>query len=226
MTKIITLGFISPNFCFEKLESPSFDDLLDVFEDRMRNWYLLPALKLLGIQHCQIAAVSLLISYFEGIEIYLVGEDSEGKSAKFFANGFLKVFKVSGVGDELMKKVANAMHKHARCGVAHDSMFRNRVFFSETYHKPILVTCPKKNGVFDTGGDIESIVINPTYFYKSIQAHFDLYIQKLREGTDLVLKQNFEAIVDLKWALNEPDRVIGMTESEFYSTLLKEGLGT
>ena len=184
----------------------------------MRNWFLLPASTLLGIQHCQIAAVSLLISYFEGIEIYLVGEDSKGRSGFFFANGFLKVFDVSGVGEDLMKKVANAVYQHARCGFVHDAMFRNRVFFSEIPSKPILVTWPKKNKVFDTEGDMESIVINPTRLYESIQAHFNRYIKTLREGTDPALKHSFEAVVKLKWALDEPDRVIGMTTDEFHKT--------
>jgi hypothetical protein len=40
-------NFISPNFGPEKLESPTYEDLIDVFEDRMRNWFLLPAARFL-----------------------------------------------------------------------------------------------------------------------------------------------------------------------------------
>ena len=63
-------NFISPSFGPEKLESPTYEDLIDVFEDRMLNWFLLPAARLLEIPNCQIAAVVLLITYFEGIAIY------------------------------------------------------------------------------------------------------------------------------------------------------------
>jgi hypothetical protein len=217
MPKKTTENFISPNFSYEKLESPSFNDLLDVFEDRMRNWLLLPASKLLKIPHCQIASVSLLFGYFEGIEIYLTGKDSKGKSGEFFTNAFLKVFDIDTTNEKLMKKVTNSIYEQARCGFAHDAMFRNRVFFSEVHPKPILVTMPKKNGVFDTAGKIESIVINPVRFYQSIQIHFDRYIKDLREGSNLELKSSFEAAVNLKWALTEQDRAIGMTEAEFYN---------
>lgn len=54
------------SFAYEKLKSPTYDDLIDVFEDRMRSWFLLPAARFLEIPHYQIAAVGLLITYCEG----------------------------------------------------------------------------------------------------------------------------------------------------------------
>jgi len=76
----------------------------------------------------------------------------------------------------------------------------------------------EKNGVFDSSGQVESIVINPSRFYESVRVHFDGYVKKLREGSDLSLKQAFEAAVNLKWAPDEKDRFIGMTEDEFNKT--------
>jgi len=210
--------FISPNFDFKKLESPSYEDLVDVFEDRMRNWFLLPAQRLLELPYCQIAAVALLISYFEGIEIYLTGQDSKNKSTEFFANGFFKVFSIDRSGAALSKGITDSIYEQARCGFAHDGMFRNRVFFSDKRPEPLLVTWPKKNGVFDTTGRVESIVINPSRFFDSIRVHFDGYIKQLRGGSDPVLKQAFETAVNLKWGLEEKDRAIGMTEDEFNKT--------
>lgn len=90
--------------------------------------------------------------------------------------------------------------------------------FSATPLMPILVTWPKKNGVFDTAGNMESIVINPARLYESIQIHFNRYVKTLREGTDPALKSSFETAVKLKWALDEPDRVIGMMADEFHKT--------
>jgi len=210
--------YISPNFTHEKLESPNYDDLVDVFEDRMRNWLLFPASVLLDSQHCQIAAASLMISYFEGIEIYLVGEDSKNQSGNFFVNAFNKVFDVSTEDERLMEKIAYAIYSQARCGFAHDAMFRNRVFFSEIPKKPILVTWPKKNGEFDTNGELESIIINPRLLFKSIEIHFNRYIDQLREGSNQELSLAFQKAVELKWGLDEPDRVIGLTEDEFHKT--------
>src|SRR4030042_2600450 len=87
----VTLNFISPSFGHEKLESATYEDLVDVFEDRMCHWFLKPAERLLELPHCQIAAVALLITYFEGIAIYLSGKDSKNRSFEFFADGFSKV---------------------------------------------------------------------------------------------------------------------------------------
>lgn len=141
-----TCNFISPNFTHEKLESPSYNDLIDVFEDRMRNWFLLPAQHLLEIPHCQIAAVALLIAYFEGIAIYMSGKDSKNRSPEFFASGFSKVFRIEHDGKESSRIVAQAIYEQARCGFAHDGMFRNRVFFSDVPSKRSLCHFPKRMG--------------------------------------------------------------------------------
>lgn len=208
--------FISPSFTHEKLEAPTYADLVDVFEDRVRNWLLLPARKLLDTPNAEIAAVGLLVSYFEGIEIYITGEDSRNKSAEFFARGFQRVFKVQGQDPEFSRKIAEAIYAQARCGFAHDGMFRNRVFFSRVHPKPILVTWPRINGVFNISGQVESIVINPPRFYDSIETHLNRYVKELREATDGETKCGFEAAVALKWGLDEPDRWIGLTEDEFF----------
>jgi hypothetical protein len=215
MTKHIFNNYISPTFTHEKLESPSYDDLVDVFEDRMRNWFFFPASKLLEIPNCEIAAVALLLNYFEGIEVYLTGKDSKRNSAKFFENCFRKVFDIRAPDPHISKRISSAIYSQARCGFAHDGMFRNRIFFSHERPEPILVTWPKKDGALDKSGDVESVVINPIQFFESIVTHFDRYIRKLRDGTDEQAMRAFEIAVRDKWRLDEPPRAIGMTEAEF-----------
>lgn len=215
--KYITLNFISPNFGHEKLESATYEDLVDVFEDRMRNWFLMPAEHLLETPHCQIAAVALLMAYFEGIAIYLSGKDSKNKSFEFFEKGFSKVFPIQHYDKNADSAIHRAIYNQVRCGFAHDGMFRNRIFFSDVPSKPLIISFPKKNGTLNTT-QIESIVINPRLFFESIKNHFEDYLKNLRTGTGATIKQSFDAIVKLKWALDEGDRAIGMTEEEFYTT--------
>lgn len=93
-----TLHFVSPSFTYEKLESRRFSDLVDVFEDRMRGWLLNPAKHLLSLPHGAVAAVSLSMTYFEGIEIYHSGEDSSNRSKGFFRRGLQRVFGVAPNG--------------------------------------------------------------------------------------------------------------------------------
>lgn len=215
--RYVTLSFISPNFGHEKLTSATYEDLVDIFEDRMRNWFLMPAERLLEIPHCQIAAIALLISYFEGIAIYLSGKDSKNRSFEFFAAGFSKVFSCENEDQDSSRTIARAIYDQARCGFAHDGMFRNRVFFSDVPSQPLLISFPKKNEVLDLS-QVESIVINPFRFYESIRIHFEGYLKSLRDGSDKAIKQAFETTVKLKWALDEKDRAIGMTEEEFFGT--------
>jgi hypothetical protein len=215
--QFITLNFISPTFGHEKLESPTYEDLVDVFEDRIRHWFLKPAERLLETPDCQIAAVALLIAYFEGIAIYLSGEDSKNRSFEFFANGFSKVFSIDHEDKNSPKIIARAIYDQARCGFAHDGMFRNRVFFSDVPSRPLLVSFRKKNGILDLS-QFESIVINPFRFLESILVHFEGYVKSLREGSDPTLKLAFQNAVKLKWALDEEARAIGMAEEEFYGT--------
>lgn len=211
----ITLNFISPNYSTKKLESASYEDLVDVFEDRIRYWFLHPAERLLEFPHCQIAAIALLIAYFEGIEIFVRGEDSKNRSFEFFANGFSKVFSSDHENKDSSKAIARAIYDQARCGFAHDGMFRNRVFFSDVPSRPLLVSFRKMNGILDLS-KFESIVINPLRFFESIRIHFESYVKILREGSNSTLKYAFLNAVKLKWALDEEPRAIGMTKEEFY----------
>ena len=209
--------FISPNYPHEKLENPSYSDLMDVFEDRIRHWVLEPARKLLADENGDIASACLLIGYFEGMEIYFSGQDSVSHSKEFFRRGFQRVFAVPPTDLPLYDAVVDGLYGQARCGFAHDGLFRYRIFFSRARPEPIYITWPKKNGVNDPDGKLESAAINTPLLYDRISRHFSNYVASLRAGTDAMLKENFLAAVDLKWGLNEPGPVIGATESQFFN---------
>lgn len=211
------LNHISPSYSHEKLNSPNYGDLIDVFEDRMRKWLLEPAKHLLMMEYGDVPAVSLALGYFEGIEIYYSGKDSKGASKKFFHRGFQRVFNSTPENAHLFEQIIDCLYVQTRCGFAHDGLFRNRVFFSDIRPEALIITWPQENGEFVKEGHLESVIINGAKFIDSIIKHFDNYLVDLRSEGDQILKKNFLAAVDLKWGLNEPDRVIGMTESEFYS---------
>lgn len=211
-------SLISPNYTEAKLIPPFYRDLVDVFEDRMRHWMLYPAQRLLNEMHGQIAAVGILINYFEGIEIYLTGKDSKGKSSLFFGNGYKKVFKMQSESEEAADACAKALYDQARCGFAHDGLFRRRVCFTNSSQHTILVTWPKTNGQLVFSGGVESIVINPTKFYQEISHHFESYVEDLKRGEDDALITAFKSAVDLKWGLGEGHLTIGMSRQEFINS--------
>lgn len=205
---------ISPNFSDEKLDNPSLEDLIDVLEDRVRWWVLEPARALLGIRHGFVSAVSLLLTYFEGYAIYRRGEDSNWQSKLFFREGFRDVFRNAKVSATFLDRVSDALYGDARCGFFHDGTFRDRILFSEKFDAEFVVTVPKVGGKPDEAGSIESILINPRYFYRAVDAHFVGYVRALRDASNASLRANFKAAVSAKWS---PDTsvTIGMSESEF-----------
>ena len=87
---------ISPNFSSEKLHNPTLEDLIDVFEDRMRFWLLEPAKVLAPHPHGQVASLNLLLTYFEGVWSYIQGRDSRGNYEIFFTDCFVEVLKPCG----------------------------------------------------------------------------------------------------------------------------------
>lgn len=212
-----TQHFVSPNFTYEKLEPPFYKDVVDVFEDRMLNWLLVPAKHLLGVKHGGVAAVALATNYIEGIEIYAAGKNSKGKSREFFRRGFRRIFRAVSGPDYLQDAIADALYDSLRCGFAHDAMFRHGIYFSGTPKEAFTITWSKLNGQFDPNGRLLSAIINPTGFIRCIELHFTEYMRELRAKNATVNKENFLAVVDLTWRLGEPGPIVGMTEAEFLS---------
>ena len=209
--------FVSPSFTHEKLEPGLYRDRVDAFEDRMRYWLLAPAKKLLSIKHGEVAAVALATSYIEGIEIYESGEDSQGRSKRFFRRGYKRIFAGAAEYEYMQDAIADALYQLLRCGFAHDGMFRSGIYFSKVRKEAISVSWPRKNGRFDPHGKLAAAVINPRRFVECIELHFDAYIARLRSKKDNPSKELFDQAVELKWRLGEPGPAIGMSEEQFAS---------
>ncbi len=204
--------FVSPRYDHSKLENPSFTDLIDVFEDSWQKYVFWPS-KMLLDHGGDVAAMTLVTSYFEAIAIYMTGENSEGKSKPFFVNGFSQCFAASTEGIEL---AAKEIYKHIRCGLAHTGMLTPRVNFSREGAHAFYVTYPKNpDGSLNLKVPAASIVVNPQRMYEGVLRHFAQYIKNLRGGSRPDLAYTFQKAVSLLWALEEGENVIGMTEDEF-----------
>lgn len=201
---------ISPNFEEIKLDPGKPDDLIDVFEDRIKYWVLEPAKNLLKTQHGDVAALCLLLTYFEGITIYLKGKDSKDNSKAFFREGFSEVMSVSGFDDQLLGRVADVIYTDARCGFFHDGCFRSKIFISPDASHDLIITLPKRDGVIDLNGRIKSIIINPNLVFSAVENHFENYLKRLRNISESVVRMNFLLACKDKWALDEPPVIIGI----------------
>src|SRR5713101_3531167 len=84
--------FASPRYPPEKLRAATTEDMIDVYEDRVRGFLLDHAKALTERPNSELAVLQLVIGYFESHAMYLLGQASKGKSEAFFRHGFLDVF--------------------------------------------------------------------------------------------------------------------------------------
>ncbi len=205
--------FLSPSYTHEKLEEPSFSDLVDVFEDLWRHYIFDPVRFLMRTQYGDIAAMIILCSYFEAIQSYTTGESSLNRSKDFFVKGFMQVFSSKAPGIE---NAAQEIYKYIRCGLAHEGMLSHKVSYSRAGAKAFFLTYPKKpDGNPDVCARVVSIIVNPARMYEGTEHHFNGYINKLRVGDDQDLCDAFQKSVERQWDLGSSEKNVGITESEF-----------
>jgi hypothetical protein len=205
---------ISPNFSDEKLKTGSLDDLIDVFEDRLKYWLLEPAKALLGVRFGEVAALSLLFGYFEPCAIYRKGEDSRGQSKTFFRAGFTEVLRKAPISESLLGRIADMLYDEVRCGLFHEGMMREHIFFGNAGGE-LMVTLPRIDGKIVEDGRIQSVLIDPRKFFVVVERHATQYLKSLRNPDSIELRENFKRAVDLRWRIDEPDGIIGMSEEDF-----------
>jgi hypothetical protein len=206
---------LSPSYSHEKLENPSHIDLVDVFEDLWRHCFLAPIDLLLRSPNGDVAAMTVLCSYFEPIGSYISGNTDPG-SKKLFINGFCRVFSSDPPDIHKDKTAAEEIYKHIRCGLAHEGMLSHKVNYSRAGAKAFFLTYRNApDGSLDIAAGVVSIVVNPFRMYQSVLQHFDGYIRVLREAKDQVLVAAFRRTVERRWALGTSENIIGMTEAEF-----------
>jgi hypothetical protein len=203
---------ISPKFTEEKLDNPTVEDLIDVFEDRIKFWLLEPSKQLMQTEIGWVPGFSLLLSYFEGIWIYTSGKDSKNKSKEFFRKAFLDVFRASGLSEPLLDRIGALLYEDARCGFFHDCIFRGRTFFASINQAEMLITLPKKDGKIDETGAIQSIFIDVQKSHDTVSKHFATFISRLRNPTEIELRKSFYEICRVKWGFDQPGIFIGLHE--------------
>ena len=202
---------ISPSFTTDKLESPTVDDVIDVYEDRIRNWLLNPATTLLSQKNGSPAALCLLLTYFEGAWSHKVATSSKGSSKEFFRLGFADVFKSSGVPEEVLLRTGDLLYADARCGFFHDGMIRERIYFAEM-NKDLVITLPKKAGILDLMGDIQSILIDVGRCHNAVTKHFNSNMAILRDTANTSEREAFFTFFKSQCDWESPGPVIGIPE--------------
>lgn len=194
---------ISPNFSSEKLYNPTLEDLIDVFEDRVRNWLLEPAKVLAPHPFGQVASLNLLLTYFEGVWSYIHGRDgSKDNSEIYFTDCFVEVFKSCGRSPDFLRRVGEIVFEDGRDGFMRDTFFRERIYFGKMLGGCLDAEVPLKRGLPDETGDINKITIDVEEFLAYIEGHFGRLILALRDPLQEDLRSRFHQTCKEKWRLS------------------------
>lgn len=204
----MTSHYISPKYKKEKLSDPSLADKIDVFEDRINEWLFKPMTKLIDFND-GMALLSLNLSYFEMIAQYIKGEDSNGKSKRFFIIGLKSVFEnelseserlskpeynLSESSREWHKKAyetfTDGFYKMGRCGMFHSYLPKYGFLITNMKGKLFIIEEIRNFQIY----------INPWVMANRLIKHFNEYVARLRENiSDKENRElkNFETRFDL-----------------------------
>ena len=206
---------LTPNYGHEKLADPTCADLIDVFEDAWKGYVLSQVEVLLNNPNGDIAAMTLLCSYFESIEALHRGESSDRQSREFFVRGFLRVFE--DVSDPpAARTAAEAIYRQVRCGVAHTAFPTRVVHIQRSYRAAFIVTYRLvPNGRIGTDSPIASVLVNAERMYHAVNWDLYRYLKTLRCPNEITLRTHFERLVRNEWGIGQGDNIVGMTKEEF-----------
>jgi hypothetical protein len=184
--------YISPNYPSAKLDAPRIDDLIDVYEDRIVHWVLVPAKTIAATENGAPAGLCLLLTYFEGAWSYKTHTSSNGRSKEFFVHGFVDVFTSPRSPPQVLAQLGALLYKDARCGFFHEGLFRDRIYVVTMNHD-IVVTLPRTGGVLDLDGTIQSALIDVQRCIAGVEKHFATSIAALRDPANTVGREAFQA---------------------------------
>jgi hypothetical protein len=182
---------VSPKFGRKKLENPTIEDKIDVYEDRLQGWIFDHVNWLLSDaypyhEQAVIAVLILTVAYFEQHWSYRMGQDSDGREFDFFSAGFDNVFKVPAKDARSIKGI---FWGEIRSKLAHEWLPGGRVIID-----------PHQAGsigyAVNEASHIGSIAINSKLFVQGLYSHFRAYIQMLRDPDQHESRANFERFFD------------------------------
>ena len=128
-----------------------------------------------------LAALRLLIGYFEPIGKYLRGYAATGSSSRYFTKGCQDVVaRRFSVSTEERSKQLKGFYALARCGLAHGATLSREVVFGVDPYA-IQITA-----------DGRKIVVNPRKLREVLGADLQRYLTKIRDPSEKDLREKFE----------------------------------
>lgn len=184
---------ISPSFDSRKLDNKTFDkdfnDFVDVYEDRINGWLLCWAQEMNKHEHAGFAALQLAMAFFEGFAVFYYGEDSNGKSQKFFDSGFRLVFpQMNQIPPKRAERISKKLYQLGRCGLFHLGMVKTGVYLRDGNYEIDVQ--------FDANDEVIYINIDRHKFVQVISQRFGEFIKELRDVSNVERRKCFQVAWD------------------------------
>ncbi len=156
------------------LDVNDVDDKTIIYERQVKDWFLNRASKLVNGNNNGFIVLMISISYIEGVQQYINGQNSRGNSNRFFQQGMRRIFNTDFTDTDL-----NYFYSQVRCGLFHSGMTQHKVIINNSYKDAIHFS------------DDNTIKINPKLFLKAIRNDFNRYLKLLRNTTTTNERTNF-----------------------------------
>lgn len=164
----------------------SFDDKVNLFEDRIVGWQLDIGKKTIdSVPHSAFGALSIVLSYFENIAKFANGYAGDDMAGHYFKEGVKFVYPdLKSLPKKQLDAILAKFYKAARCGLYHQGKTGKR--FSITAN-----ISPAIKDIILPSGELY-LQVNPHLIVDDLLVHFNSYIQSLRDPQNITLRANFE----------------------------------
>ncbi len=162
---------------------------IEVFEYRFENWTLDMADLLKGDHRSNYARLSIVISYFEMIGLYLAGATSDlirtihridptrsisytkihaGTSTDMFKKGIEAVADTVGWNKDDLDEASTNLYSALRCGLYHGGLARHGIWVGQNpIGKPFRIDKP-------------DVIVDPNQLIEEVRKHFSQYVDDLK----------------------------------------------
>lgn len=176
--------FYSPSHNADNTPPPGEWNLeikINIFEARVNGWFLDVADQLRSNDAAGYAILSIILCYFEMIELYIKGItqdlDDYGRgqrtrepSKEHFKGGVRRVAQHSNWPQNDLDTMSDRLYTAFRCGIYHGGMTRQGALITED---------PNMEAVYQVSD--ANLIIKPRQLLSDVQKHFKSYISDLRQ---------------------------------------------
>ena len=183
-------NWVSPNYTeADKGSTPSPDDLVEVFRDRVDGWQLAIAEEMLRqiedsptyprMRHAGYALISVVFSYFEMVGQCVKTPGTKTRPTADFVAGFEDVYP----GWQGRTADIETIYDRIRCGMFHNGYTKRGVYIDGEY----TATFELRNGV---------VLLNPHLLVRDLRSHFTAFTARLESSASTDLRANLVELMN------------------------------